>query len=209
MLTRTPFDKLISIFDLQMTKDSVLIIMHDPTVNRTADGKGLVSNLPLAEIKQLDAGIKKEKVYQRVQVPTFEETLAIMPRNVWLNCHLKRGVEAVRKATKIISESQRLHQAFLACSKEAAKAARAARDTDNRILICNMDPTNRNDNKNYVQPTLEDKAKFIQFQSSNGLPSQTLTEKLKKNKIYINYFQAKDTSELDEFLEYRIATPVK
>ena len=38
---------------LRTTKDSVLLIMHDATVDRTTNGKGKVSDLTLAEIKQL------------------------------------------------------------------------------------------------------------------------------------------------------------
>lgn len=67
--------------DLQMTKDGVLIAMHDTTVNRTTNGTGAVSNMTLAEIKQLDAGSwfnsrypeKAKEDYIGLQVPTLEE----------------------------------------------------------------------------------------------------------------------------------------
>ncbi|MBP3952254.1 glycerophosphodiester phosphodiesterase [Bacillus suaedae] len=67
--------------DLQMTKDGVLIAMHDTTVNRTTNGAGAVSNMTLAEIKQLDAGSwfnsrypeKANEDYIGLQVPTLEE----------------------------------------------------------------------------------------------------------------------------------------
>src|SRR5699024_8710557 len=42
--------------DLQMTKDGTLIGMHDETVDRTTDGSGLVRNMTVEEIKELDAG---------------------------------------------------------------------------------------------------------------------------------------------------------
>ena len=37
--------------DLYLTKDDHLIIMHDPTVDRTTDGTGAISDLTLTEIK--------------------------------------------------------------------------------------------------------------------------------------------------------------
>ena len=43
--------------DLYLTKDDHLIIMHDSTVDRTTDGTGAISDLTLAEVKALDAGI--------------------------------------------------------------------------------------------------------------------------------------------------------
>ena len=40
--------------DLQLTKDSVLIVMHDGTLNRTTTGKGNVKDWPLDSIKTLN-----------------------------------------------------------------------------------------------------------------------------------------------------------
>ncbi|TQS74924.1 glycerophosphodiester phosphodiesterase [Ornithinibacillus gellani] len=69
--------------DLQMTKDGVLIAMHDETVDRTTNGTGAVKDMTLAEIKQLDAGswfnerypdLAKPE-YVGLQVPTLEEVI--------------------------------------------------------------------------------------------------------------------------------------
>jgi glycerophosphoryl diester phosphodiesterase len=72
--------------DLQLTKDGVLVVLHDPTLNRTTRGSaenctGLVIEKTLAQIKTCDAGswfnaafpqfAKPEYVGQ--QVPTLEE----------------------------------------------------------------------------------------------------------------------------------------
>ncbi|MFC0524842.1 glycerophosphodiester phosphodiesterase [Pontibacillus salicampi] len=69
--------------DLQMTKDNHLIVMHDETVNRTTNGTGLVRNMTLADIKQLDAGSwfneryprLANKAYVGLKVPTLEEVM--------------------------------------------------------------------------------------------------------------------------------------
>ncbi|MBW3537486.1 MAG: glycerophosphodiester phosphodiesterase [Actinobacteria bacterium] len=42
--------------DLQMTRDGVLVCLHDPTVDRTSDGTGSVSELTLDELRALDFG---------------------------------------------------------------------------------------------------------------------------------------------------------
>ena len=39
--------------DVRMTKDGVLVVMHDESVNRTTNGKGKVSDLTYAEIKKM------------------------------------------------------------------------------------------------------------------------------------------------------------
>lgn len=42
--------------DLQRTRDGVLVLMHDATVDRTTNGTGRVDEMTLAEVKALDAG---------------------------------------------------------------------------------------------------------------------------------------------------------
>lgn len=62
--------------DLRTTKDSVLVIMHDATVDRTTNGKGNVSELTYAEIKQLKIiDSRFSSTDQNYTVPTFEQVL--------------------------------------------------------------------------------------------------------------------------------------
>lgn len=43
-------------FDVRLSRDGEVVVMHDPTVDRTTDGKGRVADLTLAELRALDAG---------------------------------------------------------------------------------------------------------------------------------------------------------
>jgi glycerophosphoryl diester phosphodiesterase len=184
-------------FDLRMTRDSVLVLMHDETVDRTTDGTGKVQDLTFAEIRRLDAGVFKGAQFKGTSIPTFEEALAVMPRNVWLNCHLKGGSEAGLAASKIIKKANRLHQAFLACGEAAAQAARKI---DPTILICNMEDRFRKDNDVYVSATVDMKANFIQL-LRKGVISKDHIATLKKSGVRINYFQALQPAELPALLD--------
>lgn len=70
--------------DLQLTKDSVLIIMHDGKLDRTSTGKGKISETTYDEIKKMrlknGAGI-----YTRHKIPTLEEVLNLSKGRVMLN----------------------------------------------------------------------------------------------------------------------------
>jgi glycerophosphoryl diester phosphodiesterase len=57
-------------FDVQMTQDGVLVIIHDETVDRTTGGTGAVRDLTLAQIRALDAGSGEK-------VPTFKEAVEL------------------------------------------------------------------------------------------------------------------------------------
>ncbi len=63
--------------DLHMTNDGELIVMHDHRVDRTTDGHGLIREMSLKEIKQLDAGSWKGEQFTGERVPTFEEFLEL------------------------------------------------------------------------------------------------------------------------------------
>src|SRR5580765_1895242 len=83
--------------DLAVTKDNVLICLHDPTLERTTnveevfpnrstmvtwEGKTarswLANDFTLAEIKQLDAGSWFDPKFKDEKVPTFDEAVALI-----------------------------------------------------------------------------------------------------------------------------------
>ncbi|MBS1600813.1 MAG: glycerophosphodiester phosphodiesterase family protein [Bacteroidetes bacterium] len=63
--------------DLRTTKDSVLVIMHDATVDRMTNGKGKVSELTYQQISQLKITDKAKGPTKTYAIPTFEEVLTI------------------------------------------------------------------------------------------------------------------------------------
>lgn len=181
-------------FDIQLTKDSVMVVMHDDHVDRTTNGKGNVSDLTYQYVRSLDAGIKKSEKFKGTLIPTFEEVLEVMPQNVWLNCHLK-GDEAVGKAAALmLKKSGRLHQAFLTCSE---KAAVAAKKQVPGILICNGENSYRRNTAKYVAETIKMKAEFIQLLRPESMEDRKpLIASLKDNKVKINFFFAETAEEL-------------
>ncbi|OGO35326.1 MAG: hypothetical protein A2W35_22115 [Chloroflexi bacterium RBG_16_57_11] len=57
-------------FDVQMTQDGELVLIHDETVDRTTNGTGAVADLTRKQILLLDAG-------QGQKVPTFQEVVEL------------------------------------------------------------------------------------------------------------------------------------
>jgi len=64
--------------DLRRTRDGVLVMMHDKTVDRTTDGKGAVAEMTFAELRKLDAGSWFRSYFAGEKIPTFEETLKVV-----------------------------------------------------------------------------------------------------------------------------------
>lgn len=67
--------------DLQLTLDGEWVIMHDPTVDRMTNGSGTVTEMTLAQIKNLviDSGTNIS-LYKNLRVPTIEELLVVCDR---------------------------------------------------------------------------------------------------------------------------------
>src|SRR5579862_1813792 len=82
-------------FDVQLSKDGAVVLMHDLWLMRTTKRFGFVSHKTLKELNQLDAG-KGEKI------PTLEEVLDLVNRKVKVNIELK-GKGTALPVSKIVS----------------------------------------------------------------------------------------------------------
>ncbi len=69
--------------DVHLSADGYLVVMHDPTVDRTTDGHGYVRDMTLAEIRRLRS--------RGEPVPLLEEVLEALPRNVLVAIEVKNG----------------------------------------------------------------------------------------------------------------------
>jgi len=68
--------------DVRRTKDGEIIVIHDAEVDRTTNGRGLVSQLTLKEIKQFNT--EKDQ-----KIPTLEEALDFLDKKVKVLIELK------------------------------------------------------------------------------------------------------------------------
>jgi glycerophosphoryl diester phosphodiesterase len=72
--------------DVHVSADGHCVVIHDATVDRTTDGTGLVAELTLSELKELDAGYRFEDEAgdhpfrgRGHRIPTIEEVLEELP----------------------------------------------------------------------------------------------------------------------------------
>ncbi|MFP6584344.1 MAG: glycerophosphodiester phosphodiesterase family protein [Candidatus Hydrogenedentota bacterium] len=176
-------------FDVQLSKDGRLVIMHDPSVNRTTNGKGLVERLTFKVLRALDAGSWFAESFTDTQIPTLEETLESIPKTILCNVHLKNSPGVASASAKLIEKLDRLDHCFLACSTEQAKEARAVVP---EIQICNMSRQG-GDRSAYIDLTIETDCDFIQLHQNNGLDNiEQHLKRLHEHGIKVNYFGSQD-----------------
>ncbi|HGJ63915.1 TPA: hypothetical protein ENS27_00835 [bacterium] len=75
--------------DVRQTKDGVLILIHNDTLDETTSSEGLVSDMNYAQIKKLDAGSWKNPKYAGEKIPTLMEVLDFTRDKVGLSLDLK------------------------------------------------------------------------------------------------------------------------
>lgn len=76
-------------FDIQLTKDGYLVVIHDHELERTTNGSGAVRDHTLAELKQLDAGAWFDQSFAGETILTLEEVIEIVGRRAMLNVEVK------------------------------------------------------------------------------------------------------------------------
>lgn len=106
--------------DVAMTKDGVLVLMHDDKLDRTTTGKGLVSDATYAEIQELFLKDEDGKVTD-FKVPTLEEALIWSKGKALLTVDIKQSVP-YEKIIEVVNETgSEAHAALITYSFAAAK----------------------------------------------------------------------------------------
>lgn len=75
--------------DVHKTKDGVIVVSHDGSLERCTDGTGKIADLTLAEVQSVDAGVKFGDKYPGQTIPTLREALASLPNNAGFCIELK------------------------------------------------------------------------------------------------------------------------
>ncbi len=127
--------------DARLTKDGVVVLLHDDSVDRTTDGTGKIANLTWEEVRALDAGYQftpdggKTFPYrgQGYRIPRLEDALKALPNThflvEWKDTPgiVKPGVEAIERAgaedrvlvasfnPKLMAETKRLNPRIARC----------------------------------------------------------------------------------------------
>lgn len=89
--------------DIKMTKDSVLVLSHDGTVNRCMNGSGWIDEMTLAELKELRLKRAHGIATDSLRIATLEEALTVCKDRILVNLDHAWGYydEALAVAEKV------------------------------------------------------------------------------------------------------------
>jgi len=184
-------------FDVHLSKDEELIIMHDERVDRTTDGTGTIINLTLEELKRLSAHVRFDE-FTGEHIPTLSETLALITGDVMLNVHVKaydysRDV-ITQKVVEELSERQLWHRAFIASDAETIALAKRLNQS---AVLCNL--TRQGNPIEYVEFSKQLGCSILQPSRSATTPE--LVEIAHANGMQVNVFYADEVEDMRRLIE--------
>lgn len=128
--------------DLHMSKDSVLFLMHDNTVDRTTNGLGKVSDFTAAELKKLHLK-SGHGVGTRHQIPTFEEALNLCKGKILIN--VDKGYEYFEQAYRLMEKTGTTRQVVIKSGHAIDKVQREKNEVISKVIympIINLNKPN-------------------------------------------------------------------
>jgi glycerophosphoryl diester phosphodiesterase len=130
--------------DVHLTRDGVPVLVHDDDVARVSEGTGRVAELPLAELRRLDAGFRFSPDGashpfrgKGLRVPTLREAFEAFPA-ARFNLELKQDLPGIVEASvALVAQFERADRTLLTaeqgalmrrlCARLEAEAVPAAR----------------------------------------------------------------------------------
>ena len=189
--------------DVWPSRDGELIVCHDRTVDRTSNGKGLISELTCKEIMELDAGSWFDKRFEGLKYSTLEEILKTFAGQIIINLHIKSHNKAksydetlMKRIIRLIDKYQCRDYLYVA---GAADVLETLVKIDDKIERCCLE--------GYNDFTMVDKAIFYKcrkLQFTSTFFNRDMIEKAHKNNIWCNLFESDVPEETIAYLQMGI-----
>lgn len=64
--------------DLHVTRDGEIVVIHDENLERTTDGRGMIADLTLEQVRRWDAGRRFAPAFQGERIPTLREVIDLV-----------------------------------------------------------------------------------------------------------------------------------
>lgn len=75
-------------FDVKLTSDNQVVVIHDTKVDRTTNGTGKVANMTLSDLQNLDAGYKYSNKFKGERIPSLKNVFESFGKQILMNVEL-------------------------------------------------------------------------------------------------------------------------
>ena len=110
----TKYQCVVQEIDVRMTSDSVLVLLHDDTLDRTTTGKGKLNQLSWQYVQQLQLKDTRGYALHQDKVPLFDDILKLAKGKALLALDMKPGTDPLRMM-QAVDMHQMIGQVFVIC----------------------------------------------------------------------------------------------
>ena len=187
--------------DVHLTADNQVVVIHDPTIDRTSKGKGFIKDFSLKELKEYDFGSYFDKSFKDEKILTLTEALEIIKDFNIINIEIKKGYninqgieDEVLKSIKMFDfESEIIISSF---NHESLKIIK---DLNNNIKIAPLLYARLDKPWEYA---INLGAKYLHLYYK--LLNKEIIEQCHKRGIIVNVFTVDDKYDLDKMMGYNV-----
>ncbi len=100
--------------DVQMTKDGVVMVSHDPTLQRCTGINRKICDMRYAEVRALDAGSFFNASFAGTKIPTLQEVIDLCKGKIRMNIEIKNNAatpELEAEVARLLTENDVLDEA--------------------------------------------------------------------------------------------------
>lgn len=150
-------------FDVYLSKDGRIVLMHDADTKRTAGVARKVVDQTFAELRQLDVGAWKDARYRGERVPSLAEALAEIPNGKRAFIEVKCGPEIVPELKRVVQASKLDddQMAVISFQAEVVAAAKQALPHLKAYWIVDPKPATKDKPAPWTADTLLAKARAV------------------------------------------------
>ncbi len=192
--------------DVKLSKDGILVLMHDDTLERTTNGTGSLATKDLNYLRSLDAGSWFTSHPSEEKIPTLEESLKLFKKyNISANLELKpcpgREKETAQIFAEFIKYNEHLNIPMLVSSFHFPSLKEVRKILNNIPIGLLFDETLPNFWKEYAQ---EIQAKTIHL--NNKFISKNQIDEIKENKMEVLVYTVNKKERAIELFSYGISS---
>lgn len=174
--------------DLQMTKDSVLVLMHDKTLERTTNGTGKVLDWTYDSLKTLNLRDNGMGKVTRHEIPTLEEAMMVAKGKILVN--LDKGADYIDLAYKILVKTGTVDQVILKGGKNLAQVKEQYGALLDKIIYMPVVTENHPQLEKFIDDFLQEQkpVAFEVIYRSDDSPMFPMIKKMKseESRVWVN-----------------------
>ena len=193
-------------FDIQMTKDSVLVIHHDYTVDRCSNGTGVISKNTYEDLSRFDYGSWKGEEFSGIRLATLESVIQLAK---WKNVLLEIDMTAHNSSSLVIDKAYEMVERYNMVDKVlfiviASNAKRVSTISKNKANVSVLVPVEPERDKKYALQELFSIVSNEHYSYcciKKDLITHEIFNLCKEKGARVEVWGIKTENELDEYIE--------